>query len=190
MEGNKIYFAHAVNTYDTPLEAAVMQLIAHCLTDGDQEGIENPNQPHHQKGYRDRGMGYFFEEVLPYCGGGCVAMPFLDGRMGLGVAGEAKRFLEAVKAVWMVEPTRMPNHADLIGFIEYPLSSTLFRIRSFTPEEESLLLPEEQDPQLVVPHEETRLRTWKVYGREYRPYEQAHLVTMPIPDGFYPEKTS
>lgn len=202
MDKNKIYFAHPVNIYDQPLEAAMVQLIAHCLTDGDLDAIENPNQPHHQKGYdagaararqsstQHQGMKYFFDEVLPGCSG-CVAMPFLDGRMGLGVAGEAKRFLQAVKPVWMVEPTHMPTPADLIDFIEHPLDSTLFRIRPLTPEEESLLLPEEQDPQLVVPHQETRLRTWLVYNQgEKRPYEEAHLVTMPIPEGFYPAESS
>lgn len=198
---DKIYFAHPVNIYDQPLEAAMMQLIAHHLTDGDLDAIENPNQPHHQKGYdagaaraqqsstQHQGMNYFFDEVLPGCSA-CVAMPFLDGRMGLGVAGEAKRFLQAAKPVWMVEPMRMPNSADLRDFIEHPLGNTLFRIRLLTSEEVSLLLPEEQDPQLVVPHQETRLRTWTVYNQQKRPYEVAHLAQLPIPEGFYPEKTS
>jgi hypothetical protein len=167
---DKIYFAHPVNSYDTSLEDSVMQLIAHCLTGGDLAGIENPNQPCHQEGYKDRGMNYFFDEVLPNCRGGCVALPFLDGRMGLGVAGEAKWFVERGMPVWVLEPTR-PG---------------LFCVRPLTSAEESLLL--RCDERLVVGHEETRLRTWLVYSREKRPYEVAHLVTMPIPDGFYPDQ--
>ncbi len=170
----KIYFAHPVNLYGESLEEAFLRFIAYCLTEGNLAAIENPNQPHHQEGYRNRGMDYFFDEVLPKCKGGCVALPFLDGRMGLGVAGEAKWFLERSMPVWIVEPF-------------HPLNVLLFKVRPLSGDEGVRLL--QDDPQLVVPHEETRLRTWTVYNRKKRPYELAHLVQMPIPEGFYPEKT-
>jgi len=40
----------------------------------------------------------------------------------------------------------------------------------------------------VLSHVETRLRTWVVYGKDVRPYEEAHLVSLPIPEGFYPDE--
>lgn len=128
-------------------------------------------------------MNYFYDEVLPRCFG-CVALPFLDGRLGLGVAGEAFWFVERGKPVWIIVSTRKPSPVDIQNFIDKPLNG-LFVIRKLTYNEGELL--RRKDPKLVVPHEETRLRTWKVYNRERRPYESAHLVTMPVPDGFYPK---
>lgn len=187
------YFAHTVNTYNTPIEKAVMLLLQNHFP-----GIivENPNQPHHQMGYqkyakrikeRDanhRGMNYFFDEVLPQCDG-CIAMPFLDGRIGLGVAGEVKWFVSRNRPVWVMQPIKNPISENLSRFIENPLGGFSF-VRLFTHKESTLLLAE--DPRLVVPHEETRLGTWQIYNLVLRSYERAHLVTMPIPPEFYPEK--
>ena len=192
------YFAHPVNTYNTPLESAAMKFIERALPGAE---VENPNQPHHRVGYAryaerakessttHKGMNYFFDEVLPGCDS-CIAMPFLDGRMGLGVAGEAKKFAEKNMFVGVVFPVerRVPGDLNklLKKFIEDP-SCGLFAILPLTEEKTVQLLA--QDPKLVVPHEETRLRTWYIYNRKPRPYEVAHLVSMPIPPGFYPEKT-
>jgi len=193
----EIYFAHPVNLYNEPTEAALEKLIASCLAYGNKQAIENPNQPRHQNGYRKwsarqkesdtkhKGMNYFFDEVLPHCSG-CAAMPFLDLRMGLGVAGEAKWFLERGKPCWIIVPTHMPTPDDIQDFIRHPLNG-LFQLRLLNGEEAALLIS--LDPKLVVPHEETRLRTWKVYNRVIRPYEEAHLITMPIPEGFYPKES-
>ncbi|MDP2593915.1 MAG: hypothetical protein Q8P36_01065 [bacterium] len=173
------YFAHAVNLYGTPLEAAAVRLIADHF--GIQPGdVENPNQPHHQVGYTEyakrpkaadvshKGMNYFYDEVLPLCDG-CVAMPFLDGRMGLGVASEAKWFAERGLPVFVLA-AMADTHLSFI----YPMKS----------EERKLLLA--SDPCLVVPHIETRLRTWLIYNKTMRPYATAHLARMPLPDNFYP----
>lgn len=197
----KIYFAHPINIYDEPLEEAFVELIADCLMNGDRSILENPNQPYHQRGYerwkaqRDgspdnpsghRGMSYFYDEVLPKCSG-CVCLPFLDGRLGLGVAGEAKWFLEEGRPVWMVVQTHLPTADDIKEFISNPRNG-LFDVRRLTGQEITFIL--RQDSKLVIPHKETRLRTWVVYNRDKRPYEQAHLVEMPIPEGFYPENAS
>lgn len=192
-----IYFAHPVNTYGTALESALIVLATTVFS---HSQIENPNRPHHQKGYRDyakryahepvgkntRGMRYFHEVVLPSCDG-CVAAPFLDGKFGLGVADETKYYLERRKLVWIVTCGHTPTAEDLRNFINNPIDGP-FSIRPITNEEILLLLT--GDPKLVIPHEETRLRTWKVYNRVKRPYEEAHLVTMPIPEGFYPQGKS
>lgn len=170
----KIYFAHPVNVYGTEIEKQGLELLE-VVFPGQE--IENPNQPHHQKGYAEwskrqkekdthKGMNYFFEEVLPSCAG-CAAMPFLDMRFGLGVVGEAKWFLERKLPVWIILPS-------------------VSLVRQITAKEIEMILS--YDPNLVVPHEETRLRTWKIYNQIMRPYEEAHLVKMPVPEGFYPDK--
>lgn len=197
----KIYFAHAINSYDTPIELAVMELIARRFPNDE---IENPNQPHHQEGYREyakryqheplgrgtRGMRYFHEVVLPNCKS-CATMPFLDGRIGLGAADEPRWYLERGMPAWFVEPTCMPTTEDLQRFIADPKDG-LFHIRPFTTKEVEMLC--NVDPKvgslLVLSHEETRLRTWVVYNQEKRPYKEAHLVRMPIPEGFYPKEAS
>ena len=191
----KVYFAHPVNIYGQLIETAFQKLIADYLTSGDMSKIENPNQPHHQVGYDNyakrqkesglthKGMSYFYDEVLPKCGG-CVGVPFLDGRLGLGVAGEMQWFIKHNLPVWKVillvnseeEGTENLNNYFQFGY---------FSVRRITSNESSDIL--DNHPKLVVPHEETRLRTWEIYNRVRRPYETAHLVKMPIPEGFYLE---
>jgi len=173
-----------------------MKLIAHTFPGVE---IENPNQPHHQVGYDKyarrqqdshighKGMGYFWDEVLPGCDG-CVAMPFLDGRMGIGVNGEVQWFIKNERPCWFMPPAVVPQIPqevllELSKFILDPIHSDLFLVRRFTEEEATQALG--QDPQLVVPHEETRLRTWRVYNCFFLSYEEAHLVTMPPPEYFY-----
>lgn len=194
---DKIYFAHPVNIYGQPIEAAFEKLIAHRLTNGDLSLIENPNQPKHQVGYdayakrakesgtKHKGMNYFFDEVLPSCSE-CAGVPFLDGRFGLGVAGEMKRFIEHDQSVWVVVPKKWPfvTFGDLQLFTMDPVHGC-FYVRLITETERSKIIS--NDPELVVPHEETRLRTWRIYNQERRPYQEAHLVKMPIPEGFYPK---
>lgn len=190
-----LYFAHAVNCYDTPYEAAAIAFIKAALPGAE---IENPNQSKHQAGYtayRDRtaksrddhkGMSYFYDEVLPGCTG-TVAMPFLDGRFGLGVAGETKQTIECGKPTWGMFPTAKevrPNWLE--GWVQRPTNG-LFQLRRFTDAERDEILTTGKDGSaLVIGHQETRLRTWLVYNVTMRPYETAHLVSMPIPDGFYP----
>jgi hypothetical protein len=189
----RLYFAHAVNAYNTPIEGAAINLIA---TSFPGSVIENPNQPHHQVGYKawqqrtakdrdtHKGMSYFYDDVLPTCDG-CVAMSFLDGRMGLGVAGEAKWFLERWLPVYVMLPLSKPTPEQVEEFIKDPASG-LFAIRSLTDiQKQQLLLAD--TPPLVLSHQETRLRTWTVYNKKLRPYEKAHEASMSVPVGFYPE---
>lgn len=199
----KTYFAHPVNIYDEPIEATFEKLIACCLFGGDNSFIENPNQPHHQVGYnkyaarqkesdtQHKGMGYFFDEVLPNCWGGCIALPFLDGKFGLGVAAEAGWYIQRGLPVWSIRPScadKIPSAEELRDFIANPLNG-LFNIGPIDSEDKNLLTNIDKDngSRLVLSHQETRLRTWRVYGQEKRPYEGAHLVNLPIPEGFYPK---
>lgn len=203
----KVYAAKPINIFNTPVAAAAHVLILHHFPGS---GIEDPGQPHHQAAYegwmkragntRDvhNAMQYFYTVVLPDLDE-CVAMPFLDGRLGLGVAGETKKFINWGRPVWFMEPKTDPTPEDIETFVRNPRSG-LFRIRPFTDEEVRLILAEtSDDPQkinlsntrFVVQHQETRLRTWKVYNRVKRPFEEAHLVSMSpdgkMPEGFYPE---
>ena len=191
MEKTKIYFAHPLNVYDTPLEAAMEILIREALPEYE---IESPSKPHHQKGYeewkertalnRDKhnAMAYFYEVIMPQCFG-CVSLPFLDLRMGLGVNGETKNTIERGEPAYFIAPTRTAIQKDIDEFITDPKNG-LFIIRKFTEDEMQLVIRE--DPLICISHQETRLRTFFIYNGSKRPYAEAHLVKMPIPDGFYP----
>lgn len=180
----KIYFAHPVNTYNTPIEKAVLTLLARTFPDWI---IENPNQPRHQAGYANyakrahKGMDYFTDHVLPLCGA-VAAMPYLDNRLGLGVAGETNWLAERDKPAYMLEVPSSIAWADFEDFTHDPFNG-FFRTRPFLSVE--LAAIREKNPKIVVPHEETRLRTWIIYNRILRNYDGAHLVSMPLPDNFY-----
>lgn len=192
------YFAHQVNAYNTDLEASVVALIAQYF--GIRIGaIVNPNTPEHQEGYTrhaanrknladttHKGMDYFFDEVLPQCDSG-VMWGYLDGRIGLGVAGEMQKLLKANKPGFVAYLTREATEAELEAF-ELDHHTGLFAIRPINEAEKEMLLA--NDPRLVVPHVETRLRTWHIYNKTQRPYQEAHLATMPLPADFYPDQRS
>ncbi len=177
MEKHVLYFAHPVNTYGTQLEQDMLSLIATCFPEME---IENPNQPQHQKGYAEwkerlkdtpsQGMNYFFDAVLPNCDAGTVALPFLDGKIGAGVAGEVIYMPQQKKGVYLIE------------------TPDLKTIRSFTAKEIELLFDWEKrkneaatrearenvENSLVLSIAETRVRTWLVLYKIMKPYEEAH----------------
>lgn len=194
----KPYFAHPINLYGTPLNPSPLErslsLLIASHFDIPEYDVENPNQPHHQEGYKTwatraaSGMSYFYDQVLPGCDG-CVAVPFLDGRMGLGVAGETKWYIEKGLPVFLIYAKREVTSSALREFEIVHRSgyrNGLFGIRPLTAEEQELVVV--GDPRIVVSHEETRLRIFRVYGKESRPFEESHLVSMPVPPGFYPDK--
>ncbi len=186
-----LYFAHPVNTYNTPLEERAIRLLERFFPTA---RIENPNQPHHAAAYQEykkkqedqrtgRGMRYFFDVVLPACNG-CGAMPFLDGKIGAGVAGEAAHFIEKGQPVYMVEAEK--ESVRLFTKEEARQILDWSNMRTVSKSSDEWL---RTGNEVVSSIEETRLRTWRIYNRERRPYEEAHLVSMPIPPGFYPEKS-
>lgn len=210
MMKKRIYAARPISVFkkfNAPLSDAIMAFIHHCLSDSE---IEDPGLPHHQAAYDEwlkktaetlhvhNAMQYFYTMVLPDLDE-CVATPFLDGKPGLGVAGETKKFLLWEKPVWFMEPTPNPTPEDVAAFIKDPTSG-LFRMRHLTDEEIELIKNEVfddshkvnlPDAKFVIQHQETRLRTWIVYNQVSRPYEKAHLVKMSpdgsMPEGFYPK---
>ncbi|OGZ00404.1 MAG: hypothetical protein A2945_03610 [Candidatus Liptonbacteria bacterium RIFCSPLOWO2_01_FULL_52_25] len=187
----RFYFAHPVNLYHTELEANAVKFIEAKLP---HICVENPNQPHHEAGYTaykkrsedsrtQQGMGYFFEEVLPHCDG-CVALAFLDGRIGAGVAGEAAFFAEKGRPVHLLNI----GERSLRELSESEKQSLIAWTKLRTSPDQTSDGWQIAENELVLSIRETRLRTWKTYNVERRPYEEAHLVSMPEPPGFYPAK--
>lgn len=89
MTNKKIYYAHPINLYDTPLEKDIERMIQLSF----YQLVENPNQKHHAEGYQlykemyGNGMKYYLDEVLPKCLS-VVSVPFPEGTFGAGVAME------------------------------------------------------------------------------------------------------
>lgn len=93
----KLYFAHSVSDYSTAYEGQcynVMRLLGYV--------VENPNQSHHQEGYRIKGMSYFLDDVLPHCDGVAFA-PLPSGWVGAGVAMEVDWFINRGRPIYMVD---------------------------------------------------------------------------------------
>ena len=120
----KIYFAHPINVYNTPLEAELMTKILESFPGWI---IENPNQEHHQDGYQrwkkehGNGMDYYYKEVLPWCNAG-IFLPFRDGKWGAGVFGEAEFLAERGWPIFQI------THEGLITGIENLLAIPVLSI--------------------------------------------------------------
>lgn len=85
----KLYFAHPITDYGTERQArALAGLRYHFVDDIGHRHfeIENPDQPHHAAGYRERGMDYF-RDVVDSCWS-LAFMRFPDGGVGAGVGRE------------------------------------------------------------------------------------------------------
>lgn len=174
-----LYFAHPVNTYDTQLEQDMLSLIATCFPEME---IENPNQPQHQKGYVEwkerfknspsQGMSYFFDVVLPNCDAGTVALPFLNGRLGAGVAGKVIFSLKKERGVWLLEPAVTGFNLRPFWQNEIDLLLDWNNRKNATPNREE---SEKIENSLVLSIKETRVYTWAVLYKIPKPYRLAHL---------------
>ncbi len=150
------FFAHPVSTYDTRLEAALTRLVAKHF-DICEERVESPNKPEHEEGYRlwahsgDASlMNYFHEMVFPECDG-VVALPFLDGRMGIDVADSTQWFVKVGLPVFIINTAGEVTPVSLRHF-ETNCHCTLFYLRQMTEEEGSLVVA--NDPRVVIPYRE------------------------------------
>jgi hypothetical protein len=100
-----LYFAHPVNVYNTPLESKIIEALSLVFPESEDWNIENPNQPHHQEGYKKwkkekgNGMLYYFEDILPKMAAG-IGLVFPDGMFGKGVAGELDFLIASGKPCW------------------------------------------------------------------------------------------
>lgn len=181
MKKHVLYFPHPVNTYDTAVEKEILILIQQYFPDF---VVENPNQLCHQKGYAEwkkryentdgktkSGMSYFFDVVMPNCDAGAVALPFLDGKFGAGVAGEVIYAVQKQRGIWLIE-------APVLKIIrpftlkEIKLLLDWEKRKNETPNKEEL---EKTENTLVLSIKETRIRTWLVLYKTMKPYETAHI---------------
>ena len=102
----KLYFAQPLAAYNSE---AVKHLLPIIEKQFPGWHIENPNQPHHQKGHDNwkketgKGMDYYFKVVLPKMSGGII-LPFPDGAWSAGAYGEARRLEELGLPIWKITP--------------------------------------------------------------------------------------
>ncbi|RVO41324.1 hypothetical protein CN093_08640 [Sinorhizobium meliloti] len=89
----RIYLAHPVSDYGTERQAATIDLLR---SRGWQ--VENPDQPHHARAYKARGMQHFVE-VVEDCDG-LAFLRFPDRSIGAGVAKEIETALRRGLMVW------------------------------------------------------------------------------------------
>ncbi len=101
-----LYFGHPVAAYNSGVEAELVEKIKKHFPGWH---VENPNQLHHQEGYRrwkketGNGMNYYFKVVLPKLHGG-IFLPYRDGKWGAGVYGEALFIFKQGCPIWEVKP--------------------------------------------------------------------------------------
>jgi len=132
----RLYFGHPVNAYDTELEKSLLKTISDIFP---QWHIENPNQKHHADGYKhyvdsgQRGMEYYYREVLPECHGG-IFLPFRDGKFGAGVFGEAKFLADRKCPTWQITAAGIISKLDLRADLALSVAETKSYIRTLTGE--------------------------------------------------------
>jgi len=168
MERKKLYFAHPLNTYDIPLEYKMLRLIKKSFPQFD---IENPNQTRHQEGYKKGGMDYFYKIVINCFN--VVAWPFLDGKVGAGVAGEMYTPMKHWgKWPLIIQTPRLKNIRQC-SFDEISALIHWHEMKDVATNKEILEMVENE---FVLSIDTTRKRTWEVLYEEYWPYEEAHLI--------------
>lgn len=179
MARKKLYFARPLNTYGQLIEVKMIELIKETFPQFD---IEDPNQTKHQEGYiewKERnknnpgksGMNYFYDEVLPQCWN-VVAWPFLDGKIGAGVAGESLYFIEKGKWPHIIKAPRLKAIRPL-DLEEMEALIAWEKMKNTATSKEVLEMVENE---FVLSIETTRKRTWEILYEEYLPYEESHLI--------------
>ena len=98
-----LYYAHSLHIYNTPQEERDVQFLENLGFE-----VNNPNQPHHQDGYRVKGMDYFTEDILPGCDV-CAFRAYPDMNIPAGVGKEINAFVKMEKPVFEI-PTFYGRH--------------------------------------------------------------------------------
>jgi hypothetical protein len=93
----RVYFAHPMNTYNTPLEQLCLSVLQKRQPDWE---ILNPNTPEFQQECKKEGMP-FFKKLVDTCDV-LVALPFADGALGAGVIKEAAWMKEKGGRCWVL----------------------------------------------------------------------------------------
>lgn len=122
----KLYFGHPINVYGTELQKMLLEKIAARFPEYE---VENPDQKHHDAKYREHGMSYFFEKVLPDCSAG-VFLPFRDGAFGKGVFGEAKFLADHERPIYQITAEGIITPIQISEMISLTKDETRTRIRT------------------------------------------------------------
>ena len=100
-----LYFAHSVNTYDTPLETRLLDRFSFWFPKSD---IVNPNAPTHQRRVGDMrkddpnaNVMEYFKSVARDCDG-VIILPFGDGKIGAGIYAEAEVISAHGGIIWII----------------------------------------------------------------------------------------
>lgn len=91
----QLYFAHPVSDYNTPHEAAIVELLSQTFQ------VVNPNHADHAAKYAIEGMDYFVN--LADTLDACAFLRFPDDTIGAGVAKEVEVFLDKGLPVFDVQ---------------------------------------------------------------------------------------
>jgi hypothetical protein len=128
----KLYYGRPVNIKSFPeLDKPLLQKVVDAFPDWE---IEDSGLKKHGDGYLrfkkefGNGMEYYFQEVLPFCGGG-VFLRFRDGMWGAGVYAEAKFFTDRNLPIWIVDVKGKVRKGSLKRAKVLSIEETIERIR-------------------------------------------------------------
>jgi len=127
----KLYYGRPINIKGSELDAVLLKKV---FEDFFEWEIEDSGLPKHNEGYllwkkeKGNGMEYYFQEVLPACGGG-VFLRFRDGKWGAGVYAEAKFFVDRGLPIWIISPEGFVRSEDLKIVQVLTIEETRKRIR-------------------------------------------------------------
>jgi len=127
----KLYYGRPINIKGSELDAVLLKKV---FEDFFEWEIEDSGLPKHNEGYlrwkkeKGNGMEYYFQEVLPACGGG-VFLRFRDGKWGAGVYAEAKFFVDHGLPIWIIFPDGSIERGDLQNAEVLSIEETVKRIR-------------------------------------------------------------
>lgn len=121
----RVYLAHPISYYDgTPTQVAAVKAI-------NERGwqVENPDQPHHQAGYKERGMDHFID-VVQNCDG-LAFIRFPDGAIGAGVAKEIEAALRQRKPLYDATSGQLTIQGEMMPFPVLSVEETRARITAW-----------------------------------------------------------
>lgn len=110
-----LYFAHPINTYNTPLETRLLDRFSFWFPNAD---IVNPNAQKHQRRVSDikkddpkANVMEYFKEVAKECDG-VIILPFGDGKIGAGIYAEAEVISAKGGIIWVVDTNPLSIHME------------------------------------------------------------------------------
>jgi hypothetical protein len=125
-----IYFAHPINTYNTPLETKVLELIQKEFPN---KTIFNPNHPYIEHLYKKKGIEVF-RELVELCDS-LICLPFKNGEIGAGMAKEINWAFEKnipcyyIREISPSHPLRYERINTLFGYIILSIEQTREKLK-------------------------------------------------------------